>query len=174
MTPLRIWLLAGITSIALVGVGVTLTIRTVHADVGLPRLTATVPPSVPAVPKAAPDSLTPTGTRPAKRKSLLKGIASWYGEEFDGRMTASGESYDMYAMTACHPSLPFGSVVRVVNQNNGRSVLVRITDRSDLVRGRIIDLSFGAAEQLAMTRSGLARVSLEVLSRGVKPKEGQN
>jgi rare lipoprotein A len=174
ITPLRIWLLAGITSIALVGVAVTLTIRTVHADVGISRPAAIVPPSVPAVPMAAPDSLTPTGTHPAKRKSLLKGIASWYGEEFDGRLTASGEPYDMNAMTACHPSLPFGSVVRVVNEHNGRSVIVRITDRSGLVKGRIIDLSYGAAEQLAMTKSGLARVTLEVLSRGAKPNEGQH
>jgi rare lipoprotein A len=82
-------------------------------------------------------------------------------------MTASGERFDQYAMTACHPSLPFGSIVRVVNLNNHRSVVVKITDRGDLVdEGRIIDLSRGAAEKLAMVQNGLAPVELEVLSRG--------
>lgn len=72
----------------------------------------------------------------------------------------------MNAMTACHPTLPFGSVVRVVNLSNKRSVTVRITDRGYLQDGRIIDLSFGAAKELAMTKAGLARVELEVLSLG--------
>ena len=73
----------------------------------------------------------------------------------------------MYAMTACHPTLPFGSKVRVVNLKNKRSVVVRITDRGDLGdEGRVIDLSYGAAEKLQMTKSGLAKVSLEVLSVG--------
>ncbi len=73
----------------------------------------------------------------------------------------------MYAMTACHPTLPFGGKVRVVNLKNKRSVVVRITDRGDLGdEGRVIDLSYGAAEKLQMTKSGLAKVSLEVLSVG--------
>jgi len=73
----------------------------------------------------------------------------------------------MYAMTACHPTLPFGTIVRVVNRVNHRSVVVKITDRGNLVReGRIIDLSFGAAEELAMVNSGLAKVDLEVISLG--------
>ena len=76
----------------------------------------------------------------------------------------------MYAMTACHPTLPFGSIVRVVNRSNHRSVVVRITDRGDLVEeGRIIDLSYGAARKLGMTWAGLAHVDLEVLSLG-KPR----
>jgi rare lipoprotein A len=104
-----------------------------------------VPPSVPVVRKAAPESLTPGRTIAAQRKSLLRGIASWYGEAFDGQTTASGERFNMFAMTACHPTLPFGSVVRVVNLKNGRSVIVRITDRGE-AEGRIIDLSFAAAE----------------------------
>ena len=73
----------------------------------------------------------------------------------------------MYAMTACHPTLPFGTIVRVINRVNHRSVVVKITDRGNLVReGRIIDLSFGAAEELAMVNSGLAKVDLEVISLG--------
>jgi rare lipoprotein A len=87
---------------------------------------------------------------------------------FNGRKTASGETFDMYAMTACHPTLPFGSMVRVVNLRNRKSVVVRITDRGDLGSNnrRIIDLSYAAAEKLQMTQAGLARVSLEVLSVG--------
>ena len=73
----------------------------------------------------------------------------------------------MYAMTACHPTLPFGSVVRVVNKINHRSVVVRINDRGNLVdEGRIIDLSYGAAERLGMVEAGLAKVNLHVLSLG--------
>ena len=75
----------------------------------------------------------------------------------------------MYAMTACHPTLPFGSLVRVVNLNNRRSVVVRITDRGYLYEGRILDLSYGAAQKLAMTKPGLAPVELQVLSLG-KPR----
>jgi len=97
---------------------------------------------------------------------MLSGLASWYGGVFNGRHTASGERFDMNAMTACHPTLPFGSVVRVVNLDNMRTVVVRITDRGDLFEGRVIDLSYGAASKLAMTKDGLAPVKLEVLSLG--------
>ena len=94
-------------------------------------------------------------------------MASWYGGVFNGRKTASGEIYDMYAMTACHPTLPFGSIVRVVDLSSHRSVVVRINDRGDLVvEGRIIDLSYGAAQKLHMVHAGLADVDLEVLSLG--------
>ena len=72
----------------------------------------------------------------------------------------------MYAMTACHPTLPFGSIVRVTDRDNHRSVVVRITDRGYLFEGRILDLSYGAAERLGMIKPGIARVDLEVLSRG--------
>jgi rare lipoprotein A len=78
----------------------------------------------------------------------------------------------MYAMTACHPSLPFGSIVRVVDLRNHRSVVVRITDRGDLVEeGRIIDLSYGAAKKLGMAKAGLAKVELQVLSLGKQQKQ---
>ncbi len=106
---------------------------------------------------------------PAKTHGkIFRGIASWYGSVFNGRKTASGETFNMYDMTACHPTLPFGSMVRVVNLRNRKSVVVRITDRGDLGsnNGRIIDLSFAAAEKLHMTQAGLARVSVEVLSTG--------
>ena len=100
-------------------------------------------------------------------KDRIRGVASWYGGVFNGRKTASGETYNMYAMTACHPSLPFGSIVRVVNVHNHRSVVVKITDRGDLVEeGRIIDLSYGAALALGYNSRGLQRVRLDV----VKPR----
>lgn len=168
-TPLRIWLLAGFTSFALVLVAVSIYPHIVHANVLLPRPAASVPPSVPAdsvATVAPPDSLTPERTVAAQRKALLRGLASWYGEAFDGQTTASGERFDMRKMTACHPSLPFGSLVRVVNLKNGRSVIVRITDRGELAEGRIIDLSKAAAQKLAMTEAGLAPVKLDVISRG--------
>jgi len=76
----------------------------------------------------------------------------------------------MYAMTACHPNLPFGTTVRVVNRRNGHSVVVRITDRGYLYSGRILDLSYGAAQKLGMIKSGLAQVDLEVLSWGKSSK----
>jgi rare lipoprotein A len=138
----------------------------VHADAPLPRPTATAPDAASAT-SATPDSLAPQKPIRVDAIHALRGIASWYGGVFNGRKTASGERYDMYAMTACHPTLPFGSVVRVVNLQNKRSVVVRITDRGDLVEeGRIIDLSYGAAQRLAMLKPGLAKVKLEVLSLG--------
>jgi rare lipoprotein A len=163
--PLRIWLLAGVSSLVLAIVVVTFSTRTVQADALLPH-SAVAQPVTPAIQNAAPDSLTPRKTIAAQRKALLRGIATWYGTVFNGRKTANGETFDMNAMTACHPTLPFGSVVRVVNLRNKHSVVVRITDRGDLAEGRIIDLSYGAAQKLAMTQAGLAPVVLEVLSRG--------
>jgi len=169
-TPLRIWLLAGASSVVLAGVVVTLTTRTVHADAPLARPAATAPP---APPLASATPLLPTPEIAADKHAMdgrtdrLHGIASWYGGVFNGRHTASGERFDMYAMTACHPTLPFGTLVRVKNCSNKRSVVVRITDRGDLVdEGRIIDLSYGAAQELAMTKAGLAKVDLEVIKLG--------
>jgi rare lipoprotein A len=168
--PLRIWLLASVSSIVLASLVlailvVMLTTRTVQADALISPPVASVPPSVPAVSNAAP-ALTPKRTLVAQRAAMLRGIATWYGTVFNGRKTANGETFDMYGMTACHPTLPFGSLVKVVNLNNKRSVVVRITDRGYLSEGRIIDLSYGAAEKLAMTEAGVAPVALEVISRG--------
>jgi peptidoglycan lytic transglycosylase len=93
-----------------------------------------------------------------------EGIASWYGHPFHGRKSASGEIYNMYAMTAAHRTLPFGTLVRVHNLENGKSVVVRITDRGPFVEGRIIDLSYAAAQAIGM--SGTALVRLEILGYG--------
>ncbi len=94
-----------------------------------------------------------------------KGIASWYGSDFNGKPTASGETYNMYAMTAAHKELPLGSVVEVTNLENGRRTKVVINDRGPFVAGRIIDLSYSAAKALAMAEAGTAPVRIEVLGR---------
>jgi rare lipoprotein A len=161
-TPLRIWLLVGASSIALAAVVVTLSTRTVQADAVLTRPAATAQFADP-IASATPALLAPhkpAGSQPAE---MLHGVASWYGNVFNGRRTASGERFDM---TACHPTLPFGSLVRVVNRQNKESVVVRITDRGYLNDGRIIDLSYAAAQKLSMTESGLAHVDLHVISLG--------
>ncbi|MGO8932744.1 MAG: septal ring lytic transglycosylase RlpA family protein [Terracidiphilus sp.] len=177
--------MAGVSAVAMVALVVLFSARTVQADASLPRPAFTAPAAPPAASATTPQmrvSLTDQEPRIPQNaptaaaqnwKDRIRGVASWYGGVFNGRKTASGEIYDMYAMTACHPSLPFGSIVRVVNVRNHRSVVVRITDRGDLVEeGRIIDLSYGAAQKLGMTRSGLAKVDLEVLSLG-KSKNSQ-
>lgn len=89
-----------------------------------------------------------------------EGLASFYGEGFQGRTTANGERFDRRAMTAAHRTLPFGSCVRVENLGNGRSVEVRVNDRGPYVRGRIIDVSEAAARELGMLQQGVARVRL--------------
>jgi rare lipoprotein A len=178
-TPLGICILAGAATGTLVAMFVTLSTPTVQADTELsrPAATLTAGPIAPALtPAAAAHSPTPASLAPHKaatdaamatRNDVLKGLASWYGGVFNGRRTASGEKFDMNAFTACHPTLPFGSLVRVVNMRNKHSVVVRINDRGDLVdEGRIIDLSKAAADRLSMTKSGLAKVKLEVISLG--------
>ena len=91
------------------------------------------------------------------------GIASWYGPGFHGKPTANGEIYDMYAMTAAHKTLPFNTIVKVVDLDTGRWVIVRINDRGPFVPGRIIDLSYAAAKELGILEKGIARVGLKVL-----------
>jgi rare lipoprotein A len=102
-------------------------------------------------------------TDPAAGRQFQRGQASWYGPGFHGRRTASGESFNSGAMTAAHRSLPFGSRVRVVNESNGSSVVVRINDRGPFTRGRVIDLARGPAQTLGLTSSGTAYVSLHRL-----------
>ncbi|MEX2453118.1 MAG: septal ring lytic transglycosylase RlpA family protein [Rhodospirillaceae bacterium] len=91
------------------------------------------------------------------------GIASWYGPQFDGKQTANGEVFDMNALSAAHRTLPMPSVVRVVNLENGRSLIVRVNDRGPFARGRIIDMSRRAAQILGFQRNGTARVRVEVV-----------
>jgi rare lipoprotein A len=91
------------------------------------------------------------------------GTASWYGEFFEGKPTASGEPYNMYDLTAAHMTLPLGTLVRVTNLRNRRSVVVRINDRGPVVPGRIIDLSYNAAHVLHFDQRGIQRVRLDVV-----------
>lgn len=95
-----------------------------------------------------------------------EGLASWYGEPYHGRPTASGRVYDQRELTAAHRTLPFGTRVRVSNLDNGRSLEVVVTDRGPFVTGRILDLSRAAAERLGILGPGLARVRLSVLELG--------
>jgi rare lipoprotein A len=104
--------------------------------------------------------------RAGKTKPFQVGTASWYGEYFDGKPTASGEDYDMYDMTAAHPTLPLGSYVRVTNLRNGRAVVVKVNDRGPIVEGRIIDVSYGAAQALQFQQRGLQRVRLDIVKAG--------
>ncbi|MGH2413828.1 MAG: septal ring lytic transglycosylase RlpA family protein [Microcystaceae cyanobacterium] len=125
------------------------------------RLMGDAPPLSEIIGKPKPSAIHALKGR--VRGANSSGLASWYGPGFHGSQTASGERFNQYALTAAHRSLPFGTKVRVTNVNNGRSVIVRINDRGPHVRGRIIDLSRGAAS--AIGAGGVANVSLEVLGR---------
>lgn len=99
-----------------------------------------------------------------------EGLASWYGRKFHGRRTANGEVYDMHAMTAAHRTLPLPSFARVTNPANGRSVVVRINDRGPFIKGRIVDLSYAAAQKLGvrgLASVQLVRITPEEIRRGV-------
>lgn len=96
-------------------------------------------------------------------KAFQRGTASWYGPGFHGRKTASGERFNSFDMTAAHRSLPFGTRLKVVNENNGRSVVVRVNDRGPFAHRRIIDLAKGPAQALGLTSAGTGYVSLHRL-----------
>ena len=98
----------------------------------------------------------------AKPSTTFTGRASWYGYPFHGRTTANGEKYNMYALTAAHKSLPFGSRVLVVNLKNNRSLMVRINDRGPYIAGRDLDLSYAAAKELDMVGTGVAPVWMAI------------
>ena len=103
-----------------------------------------------------------TTKKPKKSQPYQVGTASWYGEYFQGKQTASGEPYDMRDFTAAHPSLPLGSFVKVTNLRNGKAVVVRINDRGPVVDGRIIDVSYNAARSLGFKERGIQKVRLDL------------
>lgn len=105
----------------------------------------------------------PTAAKAVKPRAYQVGTASWYGDYFEGKTTASGEPFNMYDLTAAHPELPLGTLVRVTNLRNRKTVVVRINDRGPVVPGRIIDLSYSAASALHMSHGGLQRVRLDVV-----------
>ena len=126
-------------------------------------------PNAPTPPGPAPTTPPPTAA-PAKPLEVKEGLASYYGPGFEGRVTASGATFDKTAMVAAHPSYPFGTVIRVTNLANGRRVIVRVVDRgpakTQQAEGVLIDLSSGAARNLGFINSGRTRVRLEVLRWG--------
>jgi rare lipoprotein A len=110
-----------------------------------------------------------------ERSYKERGYASWYGKKFNGYHTSNGELYDMYAMTAAHKTLPIPSYVKVTNLDNGKSVVVRVNDRGPFHQGRIIDLSYAAAQRIGIQRAGTGRVEVEIALPGdarFAPKAG--
>lgn len=148
---------------------------------------ANLPPNLDAVPDAVPreeplhrfanrpyvalgNAYTPQSTRRAHSE---EGLASWYGRRFHGKKTASGEPYDMYAMTAAHPTLPIPSYVRVTALDSGKSVVVRINDRGPFHSKRVIDLSYTAAHKLGYIKRGSTRVRVESLDPAAYDTQGE-
>jgi rare lipoprotein A len=162
------------------GLAVLLSIATLGAGA------ASGPSSLEAAMVTPPPVFTAGGLNSSKPTSLKSrvspvrvyqvGIASWYGEQFQGRQTASGEPFDMLDFTAAHPSLPLGTIVKVTNLRNGRTVVVRINDRGPVVDGRIIDLSYNAARALDFQERGVQKVRLDPyppanLGRSFRPSD---
>lgn len=167
-TQVAVCLLAGAAAGVTVAIVVPNATRPVLANTRVPDAVTVSPSVVPISLLPAPAAALAVVQKPTRRTrtDILRGIASWYGSVLDGHRTASGERFDMYAMTACHPTLPFGTLVRVVDLNTRKSVVVRINDRGVLSEGRVIDLSYAAAQELNITKAGLAPVALDVISLG--------
>ena len=102
----------------------------------------------------------------AKSKKILKGISSYYGEDFHGKLTANGEVFDMYGLTAAHKTLPLNTIVKVTNLENKKSLILRINDRGPYVKGRMLDCSYGAALKLGFIGNGTTKVKVEVIELG--------
>ena len=119
------------------------------------------------------DSAVPRSKDRHKPLAVWQCITGWYGDDFDGQPTANGETYDMYATTAAHPTLPLGSIIRVVNTRNHRSQIVRINDRGPYVEGRELDVSYEVARRLGFDQHGLAKVRLELLEVPSRPRASE-
>jgi rare lipoprotein A len=114
------------------------------------------------IPQTVKENIINTSTVKYIQRGTMK--ASWYGPKFHGKLTANGEIYDQMALTAAHKSLSFGTLLKVTNPRNGRSVIVRINDRGPYVEGRDLDLSKAAAIELGMLKKGVGRVKIEELA----------
>ena len=101
-----------------------------------------------------------------KSKMNYQGVSSYYGPKFHGKLTANGEIFDMYGVTAAHKEFPFNTITRVTNENNGKSLIIRINDRGPYIDGRILDCSFGAAKKLGFVTDGTAPVKIEIIEWG--------
>lgn len=102
-------------------------------------------------------------TKEYSKNHELQGIASWYGRDYHGKLTASGEKYSVYKLTAAHKTLKFGTIVKVTNMENGKSVKVKINDRGPFVKGRVIDLSPRAFKKIADKDEGLINIKIEII-----------
>lgn len=109
-----------------------------------------------------------TFQNPSNSIVSVTGFASFYADAFDGKMTANGEIYNMYELTAAHKTYPFNTMIRIVNLANNKTVIIRINDRGPFIEGRIIDLSLGAATQLGMDKTGVQEVRLEIIEWGIE------
>ncbi len=134
----------------------------IASDTAIPASALPTPPNVHDV--LPEDFATPDVAKTTTFTRIKSGMASWYGKVLQNHLTASGRRFNMYELTAAHRDLPFGSRVKVTNLRNHRSVVVTITDRGVLFPDRIIDLSYGAAKELQMIKSGVDPVSLDILS----------
>ncbi len=156
-------------------------LQSVFLGLGLLAVTLPVNPAAPGKPGNPSPAEVALGITPVAANPLIKAThqekplavwectTSWYGDDFDGLQTANGETYDMYADTAAHPTLPLGSIVRVVNMRNHRSQVVRINDRGPYVEGRELDVSYEVARKLGFDQHGLAKVRLELLKVPTRP-----
>jgi len=154
--------------------GCTHRTQTAQPPVQYPPAQAPAPAPAPGAPAPSPPSAAPPAVerQPAiPGEYVEEGVASWYGDPFNGRHTSNGEIYDMHQFTAAHRTLPFGAIVRVTNLRNGKQTEVRITDRGPFVANRVIDLSLSAAQALEMVGPGTAPVRLEMLG-GPNPQVG--
>ena len=130
------------------------------------------PTAAPApAPAAAPAVSAPAAATPAKSADAMDGLAAVYSDKLNGRKTASGQVFHQSELTAAHPSLPFGTKVKVTNKNNNKSVEVRINDRGPTQAGRVIDLSSTAAAKIGMKKTGTAPVTLEVVGEAPAKKK---
>ena len=109
---------------------------------------------------------TPLKKSTVKQGEVLRGVSSWYGPNFHGKLTANGEVYDQYGVTAAHKTLPLGTVARVTNIDNGKSIILRINDRGPYVGDRILDCSYGAAIKLGFKDLGTANVEIKIIELG--------
>ena len=144
-----------------------------------PKITAPAPePSRPSAPEPEPTPEPKPSKQPkpkivgeSKKGATEKGLASWYGEPYHGRRTASGEIYDMHEMTAAHRTMAFGTVVKVTRKDTGAEVKVRVTDRGPFIKGRIIDLSYAAAKKIGLDIDGVAPVKVKVVGFEDNPQD---
>lgn len=155
MTIMLLLLSAGMVMIS----ACSSSVRFSSAGSSVPRTVAAISESRPAVKSAANKA----NSSFEATDMLFRGMASYYGSEFNGRKTANGERYDQNELSGAHRTLPFGTMVRVRNTANDRSVVVRINDRGPWKESRVLDVSFAAAQELDMTRAGTVPVEITVL-----------